>query len=109
MSVYILGGSVFAIVMTVVFLNGSLFGLLFCVYVGHELVCINLYVYCGQIGADCVATFCCYGMRVLFRQGVMFGSKVVGGRRLVGANLWGLDLFHGVCINRMEPCGLQSC
>lgn len=26
----------------------------------------------------------------------MFGSKAVGARRLVGANLWGLDLFHGV-------------
>ena len=62
MSVCILGGSVFGIVMTVVFLNESLFGLLFCVYVGYELVCINLYAYCGQIGADCVATFCCCGM-----------------------------------------------
>lgn len=96
MSVCILGGSVFGIVMTVVFLNEPLFGLLFCVYVGYELVCINLYVYCGQIGADCVAIFCCYGMSVLLRQGVLFGSQVVGGRRLVGANLWGLDLFHGV-------------
>ena len=54
------------IVITGVFSDELSFGLLFCVYVGHGLVCINLYVYCGQIGADCAATFCCFGMRVLF-------------------------------------------
>ena len=62
MSVCILGGSVFGIVMTVVFSDELSFGLLFCVYVGHGLVCINLYVCCGQIWVECVATFCCFGM-----------------------------------------------
>lgn len=81
------------IVITGVFSDELSFGLLFCVYVGHGLVCINLYVCCGQIGADCVATFCCYGMSVLFRQGVQFGSKAVGARRLVVANLWVLVCF----------------
>ena len=50
------------IVITGVFSDELSFGLLFCVYVCHGLVCINLYVCCGQIWVECVVTFCCCGM-----------------------------------------------